>query len=47
MFSARILVAIASLSIGHILGYAIMYGLCLRAAQASDDQHRRAREEPC
>jgi O-antigen/teichoic acid export membrane protein len=47
LIGAPVLVAIASLSIGHILGYAIMYGLCLRAAQASDDQHRRAREEPC
>lgn len=44
---APVLVAIASLAIGHVLGYAIMYGLCLRAAKASDDQHRRGREETC
>ena len=44
---APVLVAVASLSIGHVLGYAILYGLCVRAAKASDDQHRRGREEPC
>jgi O-antigen/teichoic acid export membrane protein len=38
---APVLLAIATLAIGHVLGYALMYALCLRAARASDDQHRR------
>ena len=41
---APVLVAIGSLAIGHVLGYAVLYGLCLRAAKASDDQHRRGGE---
>ena len=45
LIGAPALFAIAALSIGHVLGYALMYGLCLRAAKASDDQHRRSRGE--
>lgn len=41
---APVLVAITALSISHILGYALMYTLCLRAARASDDLHDRRRE---
>ena len=40
-----VLLAITTLSIGHVLGYALMYGLSLRAAKTSDDQHRRTRGE--
>jgi O-antigen/teichoic acid export membrane protein len=43
LLGAPILLAIAALSIGHVLGYALMYILCLRAAKASDaKQHRSA-----
>ncbi len=41
LMGAPILVAIVALSIGHVLSYALMFGLNLRAARASDDQYRR------
>ncbi len=45
LVGAPVLLAITTLSIGHVLGYALMYGLSLRAAKTSDDQHRRSRGE--
>ena len=44
VLGAPVLVAITALSVAHVLGYALMYVLCLRAARASDDLHRRRRE---
>jgi O-antigen/teichoic acid export membrane protein len=41
MMGAPVAVAIAALSIAHVVSYALMYGLCLRAAKAADDRYRR------
>ena len=41
LMGAPILFAIAALSIGHVVSYLIMYGMCLRAARAADNRHRR------
>ncbi len=38
---APVLLAVATLSIGHVLSYLLMYGLCVRAARISDDEFRR------
>jgi O-antigen/teichoic acid export membrane protein len=43
LLGAPILLAIAALSIGHVVSYALMYFLCLRAARTSDEQYRRSR----
>jgi O-antigen/teichoic acid export membrane protein len=42
LVGAPVLLAVATLSLGHVLGYALMYVLCLRAAKASDAQQRRS-----
>lgn len=44
LLGAPILLAIAALSAGHVLGYGLMYVLCLRAAKASDAQKRASRD---
>jgi O-antigen/teichoic acid export membrane protein len=36
-----VLLAIVALSIAHIISWLVMYGLCVRAARAADDQYRR------
>jgi len=41
---APVVVAIAALSIGHVVSYLLMYVLSLRAARAADDHYLRARE---
>jgi O-antigen/teichoic acid export membrane protein len=40
---APVLLAVIAMAVGHVLGWVLMYGLCLRAARASDDRHRRDR----
>lgn len=40
VIGAPVLVAVAALSVGHVLSYALLYGLCRRSARAWDDQHR-------
>lgn len=44
VMGAPVVVAIAALSIGHVVSYLLMYVLSLRAARAADDQYLRARE---
>ncbi len=44
LLGAPILLAVATLSAGHVLGYGLMYVLCLRAAKASDAQKRESRD---
>jgi O-antigen/teichoic acid export membrane protein len=44
VMGAPVVVAIAALSIGHVLSYLLMYVLSLRAARAADDHYLRARE---
>lgn len=35
--------AVAALAVGHVVSWTLMYGLCARAARASDDEYRRRR----
>jgi O-antigen/teichoic acid export membrane protein len=42
LLGAPILYAVAALSVGHVLGYGLMYVLCLRAAKASDARRQRS-----
>jgi O-antigen/teichoic acid export membrane protein len=44
LIGAPVQLAIAILSVGHVLSYALLYVLSLRAAAASDDRHRHGRE---
>jgi O-antigen/teichoic acid export membrane protein len=43
LLGAPVLVAIAALSIGHIVGWILMYRLCVQSARAADDEYRRRR----
>jgi O-antigen/teichoic acid export membrane protein len=43
MAGAPITVAIASLAIGHVVSYGLLYVLCARAVSAADDEYRRRR----
>ncbi len=43
LMGAPVLHAIVALAVGHVVSYLLMYGMCLRAAKASDDQYRRGR----
>jgi hypothetical protein len=36
-----VLLAIATLAAAHIISWLVMYGLCVRAASAADEQYRR------
>jgi O-antigen/teichoic acid export membrane protein len=38
---APVLLAIATLAAAHIISWLVMYGLCVRAASAADEQYRR------
>jgi hypothetical protein len=38
---APITVGIASLAIGHVVSYGLLYVLCARAVSAADDEYRR------
>jgi hypothetical protein len=40
---APITVAIATLAIGHVIGYGLLYVLCARAVSAADNEYRRRR----
>jgi O-antigen/teichoic acid export membrane protein len=42
LIGAPALVAVLALSIGHVVSYALMYAICLRAAKAADDRFRRS-----
>lgn len=44
LVGAPVQLAIALLSVGHVLSYALLYVLSLRAAAASDDRHGHGRE---
>jgi O-antigen/teichoic acid export membrane protein len=44
LVGAPVVLAVASLSVGHVISYALMYVFSVRAAKASDEQYRHRRK---